>query len=137
MKKVIGLLFASGLLSACQLNRDGAVGSEKGSLYMPGAAGPELTVCTQELDALRQVSVPAWQIRNTELSSILTQEKVYRNVRDNISKGSVTIMDAAYTYKISRVCNDISNDLTHELVEKVEKAYQPRSNPPFTITGPN
>lgn len=137
MKKVIGLLIASGLLSACQLNRDGAVGSEKGSLYMPDAARPELTVCTQELHALHQVSVPAWQIRNTELSSILTQEKVYRNVRDNISKGSVTIMDAAYTYKISRVCNDISNDLTHELVEKVEKAYQLRSNPPFTITGPN
>ncbi|OUC39430.1 hypothetical protein BJP35_0018 [Enterobacter sp. J49] len=131
MYKVIGLLIVSGLLTACQSPHDEDPVNRTNSLNRPDEQRLELSFCTRELESLHQVSQTAWHKRNTELANILTQERVYRNVRSNISESSVTIMDAAYNYKISRVCNDIRNDLTRELVEKVEHAYPPRSGSLF------
>ncbi|RTP97293.1 hypothetical protein EKN38_22410 [Enterobacter sp. WCHEn045836] len=143
MSKRITLLALSALLSGCQtplVHTEQSPSSGHVEAIVQPASGfasvvdlSEITSCTNELSALQQVSPSIYQIRNAELHSIRIQEQIYLKVRKSINENSISVMDAAYKYKISKICSDIRNDLTNELVNKVEKAYQYNTPAPFSV----
>lgn len=135
MKKIITLLALSWLLSGCQNMNENHEERPTSSEEAPVIDVSVVTACTQELSALQKVSPTVYKARSTELGNVQAQEQLYMKVRNNIGKNSVSIMDAAYRYKISRICNDIQHDLTTELVDKVEKAYQPATKKIFSDAG--
>ncbi|WP_024913613.1 hypothetical protein [Chania multitudinisentens] len=75
--------------------------------------------CMKELNALQQVNSAVYQTRSAELNHIVSEAKLYMRVRGDVSTDIHQIMDAAYKFRISKTCNQIRNDLTNALIERV------------------
>lgn len=74
--------------------------------------------CMKELSALQQISPGQYRARSVELNGIVTQGRLYMQVRSSVSPDTQQIMDAAYQFKISRTCNQIRTDLTKALIDR-------------------
>jgi hypothetical protein len=132
MKKTIAIAALCVLLAGCQSanNRTKAKPVTPAAAPAPAAAQPEqpmastgtdavMYTCMKELNALQQVNAGLYQTRSAELNHIVTQAKLYMRVRPNVSVDTQQIMDAAYQFRISKTCNQIRNELTNALVERV------------------
>lgn len=75
--------------------------------------------CMKELNALQKVNQAMYQARSLEFNHIVSEAKLYMQVRDNVSTDIHQIMDAAYKFRISKTCNRIRTDLTKALIERV------------------
>ncbi|MBU3892182.1 hypothetical protein KH388_05570 [Serratia rubidaea] len=132
MKRSIAVVTFCALLAGCQQagNRsvakaEQAQATETSSMLSTRPAvnvgnDAALYTCMKELNALQQVSPAAYQSKNAELNQILTQAKLYTQVRANLSREINGILDSGYQYRIGKACNDIRTALTQALVERVE-----------------
>lgn len=82
--------------------------------------GGVLQTCLRELDALKRVHQKRYQAKSGDLNRVLTQAKSYMELRENLDGDTVSIMDAAYQFKISRTCNSVRTELTRTLLERLE-----------------
>lgn len=80
-----------------------------------------LEPCLKELRALQQVKQTKFMARSAELNHLLGEAKTYIKVRSSMNGEMTTILDSAFQYRIARTCNDIRVDLTHSLLERIEK----------------
>ncbi|UNK24086.1 hypothetical protein [Yersinia intermedia] len=80
-----------------------------------------LEPCLKELKALQQVKQTKFMARSAELNHLLGEAKTYIKVRSSMNGEMTTILDSAFQYRIARTCNDIRVDLTHSLLERIEK----------------
>ncbi|HGM5490110.1 TPA: hypothetical protein ACKP1B_001722 [Serratia fonticola] len=135
MKKTIAIVALCVLLAGCQSANNraktkSAPAAAPAAAQAPAVTQPEQPIastgtdavmysCMKELNALQQVNAGLYQTRNAELNHIITQAKLYMRVRANVSVDIQQIMDAAYQFRISKTCNQIRNDLTNALVERV------------------
>ncbi|WP_431221794.1 hypothetical protein ACQ86O_15085 [Serratia sp. L9] len=134
MKKTIAIAALCVLLAGCQSADNRAktkpaaatpVATPKPAVAQPAqpmaSTGTEaiMYTCMKELNALQQVNAGLYQTRSVEMNHIVTQAKLYMRVRENVSVDIQQIMDAAYQFRISKTCNQIRNDLTNALVERV------------------
>lgn len=85
-----------------------------------GGGGTVLQSCLRELDALKRIHQKRYQAKSGDLNRVLTQAKSYMELRESLNVDTVSIMDAAYQFKISRTCNSVRTELTRTLLERLE-----------------
>ncbi|MFC0178655.1 hypothetical protein [Thorsellia kenyensis] len=84
------------------------------------AGGGVLQTCLRELEALKRVHQKRYEAKSGDLNRVLTQAKSYMELRENLNTDTVSMVDSAYQFKISRTCNSVRTELTRTLLERLE-----------------
>lgn len=79
-----------------------------------------LSSCLRELRALRQLSPQAYEEKNREISRLVVDAKQYVNVRPDVNRDVNVIMDSAYQYHIAKTCNEVREQVTRILLNKID-----------------
>lgn len=140
MRKTILLLVSGILLSGCQSTNSGSKNTPSPSnpstktevTPMSLASSAAIQSCPQELSALEKIAPKSYQQKSGELNSALTQASLYLSVKNSVNPNTAEIMDSAYKYKISKICNEIQTELANALISNVENIAQPISPPIFS-----
>lgn len=148
MKKTVLLLVAGVLLSGCQNTGTGSKNAQSpvinpmsatqpGSDAMSLASDSAIHSCSKELSALQKIAPTTYQRKNAELNNTLAQARLYLSVKESVSPNTAEIMDSAYKFKISKICNDIQSALTHALIDNAENEAQPDNGTVFSAGNPS
>ncbi|MFI8415871.1 hypothetical protein ACQKDS_04460 [Serratia sp. NPDC078593] len=135
MKKTVAVVTVCLLLAGCQNAANRSKAKSEPAVTANNAAALQVKAetagigndevmysCIKELNALQQINPALYQTKSSQLNHIVTQAKLYIKVRESVSTDTSKIMDAAYQYRIAKICNEVRTDLTNSLVERVEKS---------------
>ncbi|WP_273855319.1 hypothetical protein [Serratia liquefaciens] len=140
MRKKILLLVSGILLSGCQSANTGSKNTVPPSLQqaktevapMSLASSAAIQSCPQELIVLEKIAPKSYKRKSGELNNALAQASLYLSVKESVNPNTVEIMDSAYKYKISKICNEIQSELANALISNVENVAQPPDAPLFS-----
>ncbi|HEC7758699.1 TPA: hypothetical protein R4A49_004338 [Salmonella enterica subsp. enterica serovar Muenchen] len=87
-------------------------------------ADSHLGVCRKELDILKRVDNARYLSRKVLFDKLMSGARLYGDVRGDLQSGTRSTVDALFSYKLEKLCADISQDVLNSLSRIGENSNQ-------------
>ncbi|STB68477.1 Uncharacterised protein [Citrobacter freundii] len=78
-------------------------------------ADSRLGVCRKELDILKRLDNARYLSRKAVFDKLMSGARLYGDVRGDLQSGTRSTVDALFSYKLEKLCADISQDVLNSL----------------------
>lgn len=78
-------------------------------------ADSRLGVCRKELDILKRLDNTRYLSRKAVFDKLMSGARLYGDVRSDLQSGTRSTVDALFSYKLEKLCADISQDVLNSL----------------------
>lgn len=72
-------------------------------------------VCRKELDILKRLDNARYVSRKAVFDKLMSGARLYGDVRGDLQSGTRSTVDALFSYKLEKLCADISQDVLNSL----------------------
>lgn len=78
-------------------------------------ADSRLSVCRKELDILKRLDNARYLSRKAVFDKLMSGARLYGDVRGDLQSGTRSTVDSLFSYKLEKLCADISQDVLNSL----------------------
>lgn len=78
-------------------------------------ADSRLSVCRKELDILKRLDNARYLSRKAVFDKLMSGARLYGDVRGDLQSDTRSTVDALFSYKLEKLCSDISQDVLNSL----------------------
>lgn len=80
-----------------------------------GKSDEHIKMCQRELDILKRIDNAHYTSRKIVFDKLMSGARLYGDVRKDLQPGARSTVDALFSYKIEKLCADISQDVLNSL----------------------